>query len=44
MNVLVVNAGNENNEGIKALCEILVSDAIRDYINNTYNGAVVPIF
>lgn len=44
VNVLVVNAGHENDEGIKALCEILVSDAIRDYINNTYNGAVVPIF
>ena len=44
VNVLVVNAGNENNEGIKALCEILVSDAIREFINNSYNGAVVPIF
>ena len=44
VNVLVVNEGSENNPGIKALCEILVSDAIRDYINNTYNGAVVPIF
>jgi len=44
VNVLVVKAGNENKDGIEALCEILLSDAIRDYINNTYNGAVVPIF
>lgn len=44
VNVLVVNAGHENDEGILALSEILLSDTIRDYINNTYNGAVVPIF
>ncbi len=43
VNVLVVNKGNENNEGIKALCDILLSDTISEYINSTYNGAVVAM-
>ena len=43
-NILVVKEGNENNEAIKALAEVLTTDAIRDFINATYAGAVVPIF
>lgn len=43
-NVLVVKEGNEDNEAVKALIEVLTSDAIRDYINNTYDKAVLPIF
>jgi D-methionine transport system substrate-binding protein len=43
-NVLVVKKGNENNEAIKKLIDVMHSDAIRDYINNTYSGAVVPVF
>ena len=43
-NVLVVKEGNENLDKVKALVEALHSDAIRDYITNTYAGAVVPIF
>lgn len=43
-NVLVVKAGNENTEKTKALKEALLSDTVRDYITNTYNGAVVAIF
>ena len=42
VNVVAVKQGNENNEGIKALVEVLKSQAIVDYINNTYEGAVVP--
>ena len=42
-NILVVKKGNENNEGIKALVEILKSDAVKDFINDTYSGAVVPV-
>ena len=43
-NVLVVKEGNENSEAVKALIEALTSDTIRDYINNTYDKAVLPIF
>ncbi len=43
-NVIAVKEGNENNDAIKALVEALESDTIRDYINETYSGAVVPLF
>lgn len=43
-NVLVVKEGNENDPAILALVEALKSDAVRDYINETYDGAVVPMF
>ncbi len=43
-NVLVVKAGNENTEKTKALKEALLSNTVRDYITNTYGGAVVAIF
>ncbi len=43
-NVIVVKEGNEDNEAVKALVEVLTSDAVRDYINDTYDGAVVPVF
>ena len=44
VNVLAVKEGNEDNEAIQALVEALHSDTVRDYINNTYSGAVVPLF
>lgn len=42
-NILVVQKKDENNEAIKKLIEVLQSDEIRTYIENTYDGAVVPI-
>lgn len=42
-NILVVKEGNEEKEAVKALCEILKSEEIKTYINNTYSGAVVPM-
>lgn len=42
VNILVVKEGNENNEGLQELAKVLKSDEIKDYINNTYDGAVVP--
>lgn len=42
VNVIAVKEGNENNEGIKALVEVLKSDEIKQYINDTYDGAVIP--
>lgn len=43
-NILVVKEGNEDSEKTKALAAALTSDATRDYINDTYDGAVVPVF
>ena len=43
-NVLVVKDGNQNSDKIKALAKALTSESVRTYINNTYNGAVVPVF
>ena len=42
VNIIAVKEGNENNEGIKALVDVLKSDAIRDFINQKYDGAVIP--
>lgn len=42
VNVIVVNAGNEENEGVKALVEVLESDAITGFIESEYQGSVVP--
>ena len=43
-NVLCVKEGNENNELVKALVEALQSDKVREYMETTYEGAVVPVF
>lgn len=43
-NVLVVKEGSENTPKTEALKKALTSQEVRDYINNTYAGAVVPIF
>lgn len=42
VNIIAVKEGNENNEGIQALVEVLKSDDIKDFINETYDGAVIP--
>ena len=42
VNIIAVKEGNENNEGIKALVEALKSDDVKNFINETYDGAVVP--
>ena len=42
VNVIAVKEGNEDNEAVKALVDVLKSDEIKDYINETYDGAVVP--
>lgn len=43
-NVLVVKEGNENSEKIKALAEALQSDEVKQFIEDTYAGAVVALF
>ena len=42
VNVVAVKAGNENNEAIKALVDVLTSQTIQDFITKKYEGAVVP--
>ena len=43
-NVLVVKEGNEQSEKIQALIKAVLSEEVKAYINDTYSGAVVPIF
>ena len=43
-NVVAVKEGNENNEAILALVDALQSDEVKSYIEETYSGAVVPLF
>ena len=43
-NLIGVKAGNENDPAIVALVNALQSQEVADFINATYNGAVVPIF
>lgn len=43
-NILCVKKGSENDEGIKTLAEALRSDKVRDFINATFDGAVLPVF
>lgn len=42
VNIIAVKEGNENSEAIKALVDALKSDEITKYINDTYDGAVIP--
>ena len=44
VNIVAVKEGNENNPAVLALVEALQSDTVRDFINETYGGAVVPAF
>lgn len=43
-NVLAVKQGNENSDKIQALKAALMSEEVKTYINETYSGAVVPLF
>ena len=43
-NVLVVKEGNENNPAILALVDALKTEEVRKFIEDTYEGAVVPMF
>ncbi len=44
VNVLTVKEGNEENEGIQALVKALQSEEVKAFIEETYAGAVVPLF
>lgn len=42
VNIIAVKEGSENDEAIQALVKVLQSDEIKTFINETYDGAVVP--
>lgn len=44
VNVLAVKEGRENDPAIQALAAALTSDTVKTYIEDTYQGAVVPVF
>jgi D-methionine transport system substrate-binding protein len=44
VNVVVTLKGKENDPRVIALKNALLSDKVRDFINNTYNGGVAPVF
>lgn len=43
-NILVVKDGNQENDDIKALVSALESDKVKEFIQQKYKGAVVPMF
>lgn len=43
-NFVVVKQGSEDSEKTKALVAAIQSDAVKDYIESTYKGAVIPSF
>lgn len=44
VNIVAVRAEDADNENIAKLVEALESDEVRTFINETYNGEVVPVF
>ena len=43
-NVVAVRSGDENRPELQALIQALQTQEVADYINNTYQGAVAPVF
>ena len=43
-NILCVKEGTETRPELVALKDAILSETIREYINATYNGIVVPVF
>lgn len=43
-NIVACRNGDENSDKVQALITALTSETCREYIESTYNGAVVPIF
>lgn len=43
-NIIATKRGNENSPKIKALSNAVTSDEVRNFINERYKGAVLPVF
>lgn len=44
VNILVTREDNKDSEAVQKLVNALRSDAVKDFINEKYKGAVVPAF
>lgn len=44
VNILTIRKGDENREELKILQEVLMSDSVKDFMNEKYKGAIVPVF
>ncbi len=43
-NIVAVQEGHEKDDAVLALVDALTSDTVKQYIEDTYEGAVVPLF
>lgn len=43
-NIIAVREGEENSAKTKALVDAILTENVKEYINNTYEGAVLPVF
>lgn len=43
-NIIAVKEGNEDSAKTKALVDAILSSSVKDFINENYGGAVVPVF
>lgn len=43
-NILVVKSGSENDEGLKILARLLTSPEVKQFIEERYNGSVIPAY
>ena len=44
VNILVTREDNKDSEAVQKLVKALRSDAVKDFINEKYKGAVIPVF
>lgn len=44
VNILVTREDNKDSEAVQKLVNALRSDAVKDFINEKYKGAVIPVF
>ena len=44
VNVLAIKEGRKNDPAIQALAAALCSDEVKSFMEETYGGAVVPVF
>ena len=43
-NILTIRKGDENRKELQILKEVLMSDSVKDFINEKYEGAILPVF